>query len=57
MSTNTTLYEAESSVNTQYETRIIEKTGCSNGKCVGWIGYGRYLQFNHIWVKPDRDKN
>lgn len=50
MSTNPTLYEAESAVNTQYETRIFEKAECSNGMCVGWIGCGRYLQFNHIYV-------
>lgn len=51
MSTNPTLYEAESAVNTQYETRIFEKAECSNGMCVGWIGCGRYLQFNHIYVE------
>lgn len=50
MSTNSTLYEAESAVNTQYETRIFEKAECSNGKCVGWIGFGRYLQFNNIYA-------
>lgn len=45
-----TLYEAESVTNTHYDTRIFKKTQCSNGMCVGWIGYDRYLQFNDVYV-------
>lgn len=45
-----TIYEAESSINTFYDSKIFEKGFCSNGKCVGWIGYDKYLQFNRVYV-------